>query len=556
MRVLVLGAQPFRNELLNVKDLESPLLIPDSGKPIFHQMSFKQSGGKTSFVIDEEAHLIDLLLQTHLKTNSDAEILKIPRQKLANRGLVSTIRSALEISPCGKDPLLIAFADNLFDFTEVLYSIKKHSDEDWEAIAFSTYFLEAQRYTYFKVDKELQITDYLPKGFYGHTSLHLRTDVGVYYFKDSSKLFNILKESNFENMKDVLLRYDVVHSLPLESWRDLGHWDLLTNANQVGQVRSFNSLDFDKKTGCLIKKSNNLEKIRSEILFYQTLPKDFQLHFPRLHHVNSESGQYSMEYWPLKSLSEYIVYWGLSTSKLIEASTKIGWRLEEYSNYRQPAFDLKPEELYEFYSTKFTNSFTLSSSLYTYTWLLGQSSITLNGRVLNGFPVIIPSLLTRLKKLCSSPIPGFLHGDLCFSNVLFSPEEGIIKFIDPRGSFINFVNYGDLRYDLAKLFQGLGGFYDYIKAGFYSLSRAEDQGWNLKLFVEPTFIAIIPTLEQIFLAHFPDIQESDIYFLVALNFISLLPLHIDNHGDQLVFILVSLLILNSGNAYSLIEGSE
>eukprot|EP01034_Spumella_vulgaris_P006135 gene6135-biopygen5401 len=47
-------------------------------------------------------------------------------------------------------------------------------------------------------------------------------------------------------------------------------------------------------------------------------------------------------------------------------------------------------------------------------------------------------------------VPGVMHGDLCFSNILFDTRSDCIKLIDPRG--LNFRDeprlVGDLRYDL------------------------------------------------------------------------------------------------------------
>jgi hypothetical protein len=517
-------------------------------------MKNNQTRVKTSFVINETSRLTNLLLQRFAESNPEIDIVKIPMEILHNRGPADTLKRALQIIPIDHEPLIVAFGDNLFDLEEAFLSIRQNSDHSCEVVAFSTHFLDAQRYTYFLVDAKGRITDYLPKNSRARNSSSLRTDVGVYYFRDAKELLNILIESDCEDMKDILINYDVVNSHHLDSWRDLGHWDLLTNARQIGQSRNFNSLEFVSELGCLVKKSSNLEKIGNEILFFERLPKRFELDFPRLHDANALEGHYSIEYWPLKSLSEYIVYWNLNSSKLIDASCQIGFRLEKYSKQPELDFELDPERLYDFYASKFIK--VAGAAHVSHNSLLSQRTIQLNGDELKGFPLIIPSLLKRLKDLCANPIYGFLHGDLCFSNVLYSPEEGLMKFIDPRGSFMHLVNYGDLRYDLAKLFQGLGGFYDFIKAGFYSVSQNHDSGWDLKLFVTSTFVETIPSIEDALLKHFPDVKKKDLYFLVALNFISLLPMHSDEKDDQIVFILVSLLILNLGDAYSLVEYYE
>jgi streptomycin 6-kinase len=52
-----------------------------------------------------------------------------------------------------------------------------------------------------------------------------------------------------------------------------------------------------------------------------------------------------------------------------------------------------------------------------------------------------------------------LHGDFCFSNILYDFRMGRIKTIDPRGIDLNneLTIYGDTRYDLAKLSHSILG---------------------------------------------------------------------------------------------------
>ena len=76
--------------------------------------------------------------------------------------------------------------------------------------------------------------------------------------------------------------------------------------------------------------------------------------------------------------------------------------------------------------------------------------------------------LKRLEKriigMCNDSINyvSIVHGDLAFSNILYSPRNTIFKFIDPRGNFVIDTIYGDYRYDLAKLRHCYHGRYDEI----------------------------------------------------------------------------------------------
>jgi hypothetical protein len=56
---------------------------------------------------------------------------------------------------------------------------------------------------------------------------------------------------------------------------------------------------------------------------------------------------------------------------------------------------------------------------------------------------------------------GLVHGDPVFSNIILTNEKKIV-FIDPRGSQGEKFNmYGDIYYDLSKIYQSLTG-YDFI----------------------------------------------------------------------------------------------
>jgi NDP-sugar pyrophosphorylase family protein len=74
-------------------------------------------------------------------------------------------------------------------------------------------------------------------------------------------------------------------------------------------------------------------------------------------------------------------------------------------------------------------------------------------------------------------LPGFIHGDLQFDNVIVN-DLGEFKIIDWRHEFANLVDIGDIYYDLAKL---IGGFIiDYSKIKQNQFSYTKDKG-NIKL---------------------------------------------------------------------------
>ncbi len=76
--------------------------------------------------------------------------------------------------------------------------------------------------------------------------------------------------------------------------------------------------------------------------------------------------------------------------------------------------------------------------------------------IING--IKIPSLQNLLKKInwlkLSEGIPSRFHGDFHFENIVMENKKKF-KFLDWRQDFGGFIKYGDVYYDLSKLFHGI-----------------------------------------------------------------------------------------------------
>jgi hypothetical protein len=114
--------------------------------------------------------------------------------------------------------------------------------------------------------------------------------------------------------------------------------------------------------------------------------------------------------------------------------------------------------------------------------------------------------------------PAVLHGDLCFSNILYDRRSDQLKVIDPRGKhYINGVR-GNQLYDIAKLYHSARGKYDFAVAG-----RAcnEDTGRHLN--------AMACHIEDYLHAKW-GINSTVLIAVTGLLFYSMLPLHADDMG--------------------------
>ncbi len=119
-------------------------------------------------------------------------------------------------------------------------------------------------------------------------------------------------------------------------------------------------------------------------------------------------------------------------------------------------------------------------------------------------------------------IAAFIHGDLQFDNILHDEDTGRFLLLDWRQDFAGEVDFGDLYYDLAKLYGGLTLNYDYIKSGLFCVRRA---GMDL------TVDFAVHSLHETLRADFEQFVEnrgfdlSRIRLLLGLIFLNMSPLH-------------------------------
>jgi hypothetical protein len=157
--------------------------------------------------------------------------------------------------------------------------------------------------------------------------------------------------------------------------------------------------------------------------------------------------------------------------------------------------------------------------------------------ILNG--IVVPSLHDIVLEMDAAiPQPqaqhlSIIHGDFCFSNILYNYKTQSVKVIDPRGLDLdgNETIYGDVRYDIAKLAHSVLGLYDYIIAGCYELEEASEYNLNFEIQVESSIIYIQKYFKSLQFGGMGLSQLSTYPILVHL-FLSMLPLHSDHPNRQ------------------------
>lgn len=139
-----------------------------------------------------------------------------------------------------------------------------------------------------------------------------------------------------------------------------------------------------------------------------------------------------------------------------------------------------------------------------------------------------------------------LHGDLCFSNILFDKRSRLLRLIDPRGAESDSELYGDPYYDIAKLSHSVLGGYDFLNHGLFDVVIGEGLGLELRSQQPAPGPREERFLRRVQEAGF-DPRRMRLY--EASLFLSMLPLHAEDPRKLLAFALTAERILDQVEAW-------
>ena len=318
-----------------------------------------------------------------------------------------------------------------------------------------------------------------------------------------------------------------------DQWFDFGNVSTVYSSRvEFALTRVFNEVRFDGHV--VTKKSEHNEKILSEVDWYRTVPDNLLTNTARL--LNWSEGGYSIEVIPSASLAELFVYCQMPKGFWFDVRD----RLAEY--FEEAHLALTAAQVDTAPLTRYRHYLLAEKSRERLQEFLDQRNLTPNAHVmLNGLlsPSILEMLETCIEKALSvPPVYGFLHGDFCLSNIFFEQRLNSIKLIDPRGVDRTYGSeqWGDLNYDLGKLFHSINGGYDLILNGFYQMSLGGNDGqsgvleacYDLDLSDDQAFI------REIFSGFSPiaGLSYGEVAAYGALNFFSMLPLHKEDRQRQ------------------------
>jgi hypothetical protein len=294
----------------------------------------------------------------------------------------------------------------------------------------------------------------------------------------------------------------------------------------------------------LTKRSENRSKFIDEINYLRLLPPELAVLFPRIVEYSTDWDRafVTMEFYGYPTLAELFVFEALEPAVWERISRHLQWITQH--SFKSHLGSVSTADLHQMYVAKTQERLeqaVRSTEPPLAKLLQSTQTIRLNDVELDAFPTLWPWVASEVARL--SPIEGSLiHGDLCFSNILYDLRGGICRLIDPRGSFGQAGLYGDPRYDLAKLNHSVRWLYDFIVADLFSVTDDGDFAYDLQIFHR----AYHGDIAEVFAdALFADYPAGEIDLITGLLFASMIPLHADRPDRQLAFALRSLEILNA-----------
>lgn len=320
-------------------------------------------------------------------------------------------------------------------------------------------------------------------------------------------------------------------------------------------TRAYNRFEVDEVRG-VIRKLSSTERLRDEILYYKALQKiapEKAVYFPRIidsvHHVKDDYWM-DLEMYSYPNLGSYLLSNNIipSWKNLFDNLLKI---LQDWSELH-PNQKWTDEEVrsaaYDMYITKtereFNNFFNGWEDKFEALFDTQTRTIIINRKEYDNFVIVWPQIKLYIEKHMLNFTPSMIHGDCCFSNILYGDERNIIRFIDPRGSFGKVGIFGDIRYDVAKLQHSVDGLYEaFITDKFKVEQRGNFYYFDIK--------AGSVGNEEINLAYesfhntfFPTFNMKEIKIIQGCIFIGMCARHYDSMERQRAMYLTGIRLLN------------
>jgi hypothetical protein len=359
---------------------------------------------------------------------------------------------------------------------------------------------------------------------------------GYFNFSEPYILIKSLIQSKYSFIKALkLYSEEKAFFLNLnEEWMDFGLSSTYFHSRKnFTTERTFNSLNI--LDGYVKKCSEKKGKLNAEMEWFESFPSELDLFLPRF--KLDENDCYKTEYLYFTTLNELFVFGALPANIWKQIFVSI----QDFLN-KLHAYKIQDNVNFEY----------KEKTLERVKEFLNQKSLNLehiwkfNGKELPSIKEIIEELDSYL--ICTEEKYSFIHGDMCFSNIMYDFKSNSIKVFDPRGMDFNgkITQGGKCEYDYAKLMHSVIGMYDFIISDFYELDYSKKYNLDFELCISQR----TEEIQKIFLKIFDEINLKKVFAIMVHLFFSMLPLHSDDEKRQFA------LLANAFRLYQELERIE
>ncbi|MDE9461683.1 capsular biosynthesis protein [Xenorhabdus bovienii] len=352
-------------------------------------------------------------------------------------------------------------------------------------------------------------------------------------FVDGIKVYN--KNKTLETVNDL-------------DWYDFGHINKYYQSKAAFTTqRAFNDLKINRDW--IEKRSSNNLKIKAEANWFSSLPSQLRIYTPQyLGDAIDEYGTYSyqLEYLYNTPLNELYIFSEIEPTIWNKIIKKCFTFVDDCLKFEKEISDSNC--LKKLFSDKTRSRINLFLKEQNFpidkTWSLNLDN-----------PVSLEKMINETESFIDNILIGketIIHGDFCFSNILYDFRTDRIKVIDPRGMDTkgDLTIYGNMHYDITKLAHSIIGLYDWIISGFYELNIDAISGHiDFKINLNKD----VSQIQSDFVSLSSEKYNISYKALCAMQvhlFISMLPLHNDDQRRQYALLANALRLFKEFNEAS------
>lgn len=370
--------------------------------------------------------------------------------------------------------------------------------------------------------------------------------IGVFTFSDSNCFRSLLNkalgflldgEDPFFSAVEMYSKEYSIELLEPEYWHDCGNVDSFYESRlSFHNLRHFNYLSYDPDKGSVTKRSKNAEAFRHQVRWFKQVPDELSSFLPRIYESSDGEAPYiSMELLSLPTLGELFVNSRLEIGAWNDVAQKIMY-INGLLKKHQFISPINEKIAYEIYVSK--TKYRIHSFIKQRPDACQMSIIWFGQRI------TIEEVLSTLNEyalrndLLKPEMLAPIHGDMCFSNLMYDSRGRNLKLIDPRGEFGVPGIYGDPRYDLAKLMHSYSSGYDFIVSDRFQIDVDCSGVLHCTIEVNDYHRKVCEIFDAALFADEKSLREC--CSIQALLFLSMLPLHSDKPNRQLAMLFIGL----------------